>query len=211
MPYGFSGQAKQGNTFTHNNIISDMSGWMDLTVSNIDKKMTITVELINIATRQVVMADTFNATGSKQYMIDEGAYEMQVMVDEANGNAKYEIRLLMPENIYVSFDDEEVPLAGPDLLKDIISKGSTPLEICMRFKCQPEVLNEYYLDFIAAGWTKEDLGWFGLAEIFDNEAPLADSPQTGDAGPVNMILLFVVSLLGIGILLRLRKCLVRGR
>jgi hypothetical protein len=207
MPYGFSGQAKQGNTFTHNNIISDMSGWTDLTVSNIDKNMTITVELINTANNEVVMSDTFNATGGKQYMIEEGAYEMRVAVDRASGNSKYEIKLLMPEIIHLTFDDEEVPLAGPDLLKDIISKGSTPLEICMRFKCQPEALNEYYLDFIAAGWAKEDLGWFGLAEIFDNEAPLADLPQTGDAGLMKMILLFVASLFGLGILLALRNCL----
>jgi hypothetical protein len=111
MPYGFSGQGKQGSVIIHRNIISDAFGWMDLRVSAIDKNMSITVKLINTATQQVVLADTFSAADSRQYMIDEGNYELQVTVDKANGNSKYDIQLLMPEVMYVTFAEDEAPLS----------------------------------------------------------------------------------------------------
>ena len=125
-PYGFSGQAKQGAAITHTNIKADAFGWIDLKVASIDKNMTIKVEFIDTATKKAVFADTFSATGSKQYKIDEGKYELKVTVDKANGNSKYEIDLLMPEVLTVSFLDAEVPLGliGPPKIAPI---GSNPI------------------------------------------------------------------------------------
>ncbi|MCL1810241.1 MAG: S8 family serine peptidase, partial [Clostridiales bacterium] len=110
-PYSFSSQAKQGAVVTHTNITSDQSGWMDLKVTSLDKNMTIIAEFIDSATKQVIVKDTFSAAGMKQYQIEDGRYELKVTIDKANGNSKYDISLLMPENSVVTFEEEEVPLA----------------------------------------------------------------------------------------------------
>jgi len=115
-PYGFSGQAKQGAKVTHTGIKADEFGWMELTIKSIDKNMTIIVELIDTVTKKAVLKDTFSAAGTKQYRINEGRYELAVTVDKASGNSKYEINLLMPEVLFVTFEEEEVPLAWLDLI-----------------------------------------------------------------------------------------------
>ena len=79
-------------------------------VANIDKNMTIKVELIDTATKKAVLTDTFSATGFKQFRIGEGKYELKVSIEKANGNSKYEISLLMPEVVTYEFLDKEVPL-----------------------------------------------------------------------------------------------------
>lgn len=124
-PYGFSGQAKAGAKVTHTGIVSSAVGFMDLNVSSIDKNMTITVQLINTATNKAVVTDTFSATGTKQYKIDQSKYELAVTIDKANGNSKYSIDLLMPETAVIEFfDEEEVPLSG---LPQIAPIGSNPI------------------------------------------------------------------------------------
>ena len=123
--YGFSGQAKEGGKVTHTGIVSGALGFMDLQVTSIDKNMTISVQLINTATKQAVLTDTFTAAGTKQYKIDEGKYELAVTVTKANGNSKYDIKLLMPETVAtLYFDEVEVPLFG---LPQIAPIGSNPI------------------------------------------------------------------------------------
>ena len=110
-PYSFSSQAKQGAVITHTNIVAGQSGWMDLKVTSLDKNMTIVVELIDSASKSVLIKDAFSAAGMKQYQVDDSRYELKVTIDKANGNSKYDISLLMPEISTVSFAEEEVPLA----------------------------------------------------------------------------------------------------
>jgi len=126
--YGLSGQAKQGGKVTHTGIVSGAAGFMDLTVSSIDKNMTITAELVDTVTRQVILKDTFTAAGTKQYRIDQSKYELVIAVDKANGNSKYDINLLMPETAATYFfADAEVPLASFCFAPKIAPIGSDPI------------------------------------------------------------------------------------
>ena len=142
QPYGFSAQSKEGASVTHKGIESVMPGYMDLKVSSIDKNMTITVSLVNTANGKAMLTDTFSAAGSKQYYVDEGKYDLVVKVDKANGNSKYTIDLLMPEVVWVTFSEEEVPYGdlpasgsndGGDgyLLYSIIGIGVLLVGICV--------------------------------------------------------------------------------
>ena len=126
--YGLSGQAKQGGKVTHTGILSGAVGFMDLTVSSIDKNMTIFVELVDTSTKKVTVKDTFTAAGTKQYRIDQSKYELVVTVDKANGNSKYDVNLLMPETAATYFfADEEVPLASFSFAPKIAPVGSNPI------------------------------------------------------------------------------------
>jgi len=126
--YGLSGQAKQGGRVTHTGIVSGAVGFMDLAVSSIDKNMSITVELVDTTTKKAIVKDTFTATGTKQYRIDQSKYELVVTVDKANGNSKYGINLLMPETAATYFfADEEVPLASFRSAPKIALIGSNPI------------------------------------------------------------------------------------
>jgi len=114
--YSFSGQAKAGTKVTHTNVAADANGFFDLRVSSIDKNMTIYVELVNTATKQVAAKDTFSAAGMKQYSIGSGKYDLTVTVTQANGNSKYTVDLTMPEVKQQSFGVIAVPLDElPDL------------------------------------------------------------------------------------------------
>ena len=110
VKYGLSAQAKQGGIVTHTGIVCNEMGFMDLQVADIDKNMTITVKLVDTATKKTMMTDTFTAAGSKQYNILNGKYELVVGVIKANGNSKYELNLLMPEVTQPFFVEEEIPL-----------------------------------------------------------------------------------------------------
>ena len=123
--YGLSGQAKQGGKVTHTGITSSELGFLDLSVTTIDKNMTISAQLIDTATKKAVLTDTFTAVGTKQYRIDKGKYDLVVTVDKASGNVKYGIDLLMPETAAVTiYDSPEVPLAGLPMIAPI---GSNPI------------------------------------------------------------------------------------
>ncbi|MCL1848977.1 MAG: DUF5011 domain-containing protein, partial [Clostridiales bacterium] len=123
--YGLSGQAKAGAKVTHTGINSGELGFMDLKVSSIDKNMTISVQLVDTATKKAIVTDTFTAVGTKQYRIDKSKYELVVAVDKANGNSKYAIDLTMPETAPIFyFDEDEVPLFGPPKIMYI---GSNPI------------------------------------------------------------------------------------
>jgi len=114
--YSFSGQAKAGTKVTHTNVVADAAGFFDLRVSSIDKNMTITVELVNTATKVVAAKDTFSAAGMKQYSIAAAKYDLVVTVTQANGNSKYTVNLTMPEVRTQSFGEVAVPLDElPDL------------------------------------------------------------------------------------------------
>ena len=123
--YGLSGQAKTGAKVTHTGIVSSALGFIDLKVSSIDKNMTIYVDLVDTATKKAVLSDTFTATGTKQYKIDQGRYELVVTIGPANGNSKYSIDLLMPEAApTLFFNEAEVPLFGTPHIAPI---GSNPI------------------------------------------------------------------------------------
>ena len=106
VKYGFSGQAKAGGRITHTGIVSAAEGFMDLKVASIDKNMTISVQLVDAATKRELMSDTYSAAGSKQYKVDAANYELVVTVTKANGNSKYGVELLMPENVVLIYEDE---------------------------------------------------------------------------------------------------------
>ena len=107
-PYGFSGQGKQGMKVTHANVVAGNSGLMDLRLSNIDRNMTISIQLVDSVTRGVVVEDIFSAAGTKQYRVNAGRYDLVVTIDKAVGNSKYTINLLMPEVIEYQFTNKEV-------------------------------------------------------------------------------------------------------
>ena len=132
--YGLSGQAKQGAVVTHTGIVSSAVGFMDLTVSSIDKNMTISVSLVDTATNKSVLNDTFTAAGTKQYRIDQSKYSLNVSIDKANGNSKYAINLLMPETAATqTFTEAEVPLTfiAPPKVAPI---GSNPIVLYLDSK-----------------------------------------------------------------------------
>lgn len=125
--YNLSGQAKQGGKITHTGLVSSVAGFMDLTVSQIDKNMTINVQLIDTGTKKAVATDTFTAAGTKQYKIDQSKYELAVTIQKANGNSKYQLNLLMPEPAAtVTFTDEEIPLSYAVSPK-VAFVGSSPI------------------------------------------------------------------------------------
>ena len=123
--YGLSGQAKQGGIISHTGLVSQELGFVDISVTEIDKNMTISVKLVDTATRKTVMTDTYTAAGTKQYTITKGNFELTVGVIKANGNSKYSIDLLMPEVKLAIFEMEEVPLALPE--PAVAPIGSDPI------------------------------------------------------------------------------------
>jgi hypothetical protein len=108
--HGFSGQGRQGETVIHRGIETWTAGWMDLTITEHANNTTITVMLVDTFSNQIVMTDTFTARGTKSYLIPEGTFELRVRFDRANGNTKYALNLLMPEEISFTFGELEVPL-----------------------------------------------------------------------------------------------------
>jgi len=111
--YGFSGMAKAGGVITHTGIVSSASGFVDLSVTTIDKNMTINVQLVDTATKKAVLTDTYSAVGAKQYNVGAGKYELSVTVTKASGIGKYAMGLLMPEpDVMLVYSDQEIPLWG---------------------------------------------------------------------------------------------------
>ena len=125
VSYGLSGQAKQGGIVTHMGIVSNVKGFMDFRITEMDKNMTIAVKLVDVATKKTVMSDTFTAAGTKQYNILDGRYDLTVGVTKANGNSKYAIELLMPEAVSFTFNEDEIPVSFP--LTSIAPIGSNPI------------------------------------------------------------------------------------
>ena len=184
VTYKFSGQGKAGAANTHKNVVAGAAGWMDFSVTGIDKNTAIDIEVSDQNSGGVVFNDTYTGVGGTQFWADEGVYDVYVNIAAGNGNVKYDIRLVTPEAITMAFDDAEVPLAeNPEQIGKLIGERVTPLEICLKYELPPEALNKYYADFIAAGWTKEDLAWFGLdadggLSVFaDAQVPLSAFPM----------------------------------
>lgn len=169
QPYNFSGQGKAASTTTHKNVIADAAGWMDFSVTSLDKGMTIKVEVKNQSSGAVVYTNTYTGVGGTQFWVDEGKFDVNVTISACNGNSKYGIKLVTPEVLQIVFTEEEVPLFNPELVIYLINEGATPLEISLNFSLPLESLNEFYKNFIAAGWTEEDLAWFGLENIQESD------------------------------------------
>jgi thermitase len=106
--YSFSEQAKQGTKLTSDGIIAVNSGWLDLKVTDIDKNMKISVQLVNIANKAIVLRDSFSAVGNKRCNINAGTYNLIVIVDKAVGISKYSLNILMPEVAIPEFNLQEV-------------------------------------------------------------------------------------------------------
>ena len=123
--YGITGLAKQGGAVTHNGLVSDEPGFLDLTVSSLTDGTTITVQLINSDTGAVMVSDVFTSAGTKQYMILKGTYKYSTTITKASGIGKYTVELLMPETVYTTFFEDEVPLFLPS--PHISPIGSNPI------------------------------------------------------------------------------------
>jgi len=178
--YNFSGQGKAPTTITHTGVSVNSAGWMDLRATGVDNKSAVSVDIVSASTGATVYSNVFTAVGGTQFWADEGSYNVKVTITQGNGNCKYDVRLITPEEIYFTFSDVEVPRFSAGMIKHLISEGRTPLEICLMFGYPPEALNEYYGDFMAFGWKEEELIWFGLmTTIFDGDVPLGESPDTG--------------------------------
>ena len=123
--YGLNGLSKQGGVVTHTGLVANAFGFLDLKVTALDSGMTISVQLVESATKKAVLTDTFTAAGTKQYKIDQNKYELVVTLVQANVLGKYAIELLMPEAeaTYI-YDDDEVPLFG---MPQIAPVGSNPI------------------------------------------------------------------------------------
>jgi len=168
--YNFSGQGKAVSTNTHKNVVADNAGWMDFSVTGIDKNLKIIVEVSDQYNGDVVFSDTYTGVGGTQFWVDEGTYSVNVTIAEGNGNSKYDVKLVTPEVIYVTFEDEEVPLGFPvDLY--IIALGynmdkmlaeDLPFTKEEMLGCLVE--NGFAFDeMIAFGFTPGELRDFGIA------------------------------------------------
>ena len=102
--YSFSGQGKAPATITHNGLIAETAGDMDLNISSLSGKVTLTVKIVNANSGATVYSDSFSAVGGKKYVVDPGRYNIVVEIVSGNGTNNYKINLLMPEVIERSFE-----------------------------------------------------------------------------------------------------------
>jgi len=105
VSYNFTGQGKAPITIIHTGVVADASGIMDLSITNISGKVSMTVKLINIVTGATVTLGTFSAKSSKQFYIDAGKYNVVVTIDSGNGTNNYKMTLTMPEAVGQSLMD----------------------------------------------------------------------------------------------------------
>ncbi len=117
-PYRFSDQGKSGSSFIHN-FISDADGTVTLSVSGLSKT-TITVSIKSDDGRQV-FCETFKGNSSRDFWAATGSYTVTMSIDSANGNQRVDLSLLMPEELYVYFAEEEVPLPSWDAVSGTTS------------------------------------------------------------------------------------------
>ena len=110
MRYNFGRKDKSGTSFTFRDVVAESSGTVDISVTRIDRNMSITVSVINTQNGQAVITDSFSSVGTKQYQIAAGRYEVRVAITQANGNSEYAISLLMPEFVEYTFEMQEVPI-----------------------------------------------------------------------------------------------------
>jgi len=121
--YRFEGQGKQKAKITHTGISTPAAGFMDLKITDIAKDMKIEIQIISTATGRTIATDIFAAKGSKQYWLDQGNYSLAVTILDGNGNVKYSLELVMPEEVILIADDE-VPLANfGDLFEDVLGSA----------------------------------------------------------------------------------------
>ena len=166
-PYNFSGQGKAPTTTTHTGVVAEKSGWMDFNATSVDNKSAITVSVVNARTGAQVFNNKFTAKGGLQFWVDEGTYNVIVTLVEGNGNCKYAVSLLTPEEIYTTFDNEEVPLGFPidlfilymDYTMQMIIDEDMPYTKQDMFDCMEE--NKYTDEkMIEFGFTAEELKGF---------------------------------------------------
>jgi len=179
----FSGQGKAVSSVSHSGVVVDEAGFVDFSVTSLDKNMTIRVDVKNRATGSNVFSNTYSGTGGTQFYAAAGTYDATVTITAGNGNCKYGVRFITPEAVHYLYTTEEVPMSSPGIINYMISEGYTPLEICLRFQYAPEKLDIYYDAFIEYGWSEEDLAWFGISNIiadgfFDESTPLSAGPGT---------------------------------
>jgi len=181
-PYNFSGQGKAPVTTTHTGVVTDKAGWMDFNATSIDNKSAITVSVVNARTGAQVFNNKFTAKGGLQFWVDEGTYNVIVTLVEGNGNCKYGISLLTPEEIYTTFDDAEVPLGFPidlfilymDYTMQMFIDEDLPYTKQDMYNCMVE--NDYtYEQMIEFGFTAEELKKLEN-EIEDAGSSLSESP-----------------------------------
>jgi hypothetical protein len=92
--FNFSGQGKAVSTASHRGVIVDDAGFMDFSVTSIDKSSSIRVTIRNRATNTIVFNNTYAGVGGTQFWVERGTYDIDVTVASGNGNIKYGIRLV---------------------------------------------------------------------------------------------------------------------
>jgi len=113
VAYNFTGQGKVPTTVTHTGVVAEAAGYMDLNITNLSGKMSITVKVVNAATGSAVSTDTFSAEGGRKVYVDAGRYNVVVTIDSGNGNCNYKMSLLAPEVVTYTFELPETPQGLP--------------------------------------------------------------------------------------------------
>jgi len=167
-PYNFTGQGKVDTVTIHKDVVVSASGWLDLKVTSIDNKAAITVCFIDTTIRdnpehkpgdEIIYNNTFTAVGTTQLYIEEGKYEVRVTMAAGNGNCKYAISILTPEEIYLTFAEAEVPLA---LTIDTFIVSLEYKRDELLANQLPFTQNEMYECLVRNGYTLEQMIDFGF-------------------------------------------------
>ncbi|MCL1866910.1 MAG: hypothetical protein FWF82_05830, partial [Oscillospiraceae bacterium] len=109
LNYNFNGSGKAVSTVTHKDVMVDVERLMFLSVTSLDKNMTIDVEVKNRENGTVAHKGTYSAVNSDVgFEADAGVYDVNVTITAANGNSKYAIRLVAPE--FFVMEENPVPL-----------------------------------------------------------------------------------------------------
>ena len=181
--YNFSGQGKAGSVMNHNGVVAEHAGFMDLRATSVDNKSSYTVVVRNAATGATVYTNKFTAVGGTQFWVNEGTYNVVITMVEGNGNCKYNISVVTPEVMYITFFEDEVPLDLPiDMflltlgmsMEELLELDFTKYDM---YECM--LANGYSFEaMIVFGFTLEELIAYG--DISAEEAARL-SPQSASA------------------------------
>ena len=113
VPHNFTVNGKV-NASTTNTITAEADGILTLTVTLPNKTSGRVV--ITSGTGVQVFNQVFSGNATRDIRLTAGVYTITGTITEGNGNTSFTMALLMPEVIYVSFADGEVPLTNFDAI-----------------------------------------------------------------------------------------------
>ena len=92
-------------------------------INSLDEDAAITVDLIDIEKNETIVSYFFNFDGNGQFIINEGFYQIAVVVAAGSGDVSYEIEFFISDP-YAQIAEDETPLG----MKQIdLAAGYTPL------------------------------------------------------------------------------------